>query len=128
MAVIPTIERKYLPNCTYLNIAGNNLSDAAFVQLCASLKEMHVNSIHTMDIQDNNLSDEALKALIDVLSQMTSLKEVHFDGNPQMNPTWKNKLKIRLKKNEMTHVEGSKGRFETDMSKVPTRDIYWLIL
>lgn len=82
MAVIPTIERKHLPNCEYLNIAGNNLSDAAFVQLCVSLKEMHVNTVHTMDIRDNNLSDEALKALIDVLANMTSLKEVHFDGNP----------------------------------------------
>jgi Ran GTPase-activating protein (RanGAP) involved in mRNA processing and transport len=99
MALLPTIEKKHLHNCTYLNIAGNALSDAAFNLLCVSLKEIHCSTIEKMDISDNKLSDDAIKSLIDVSNSMYSLKEVVTENIPDMSTPMLNRLNIRLKKN-----------------------------
>lgn len=83
-AILPQIEEQYLTWIKRLNLAGCALTDLSIAELCLSLKQVHCQTIESIDLSDNKLTDQAILSFIDFLARNSSLKEIIIDENPEI--------------------------------------------
>jgi Ran GTPase-activating protein (RanGAP) involved in mRNA processing and transport len=91
----------YLRDVKKLNLAGCALTDNSVTELISSLKALHNQTITSLDLSDNKLTDQAILSLIDFLARNSSLKEVILQDVPDITQPMMTRLNAALKKNQM---------------------------
>ena len=77
------------------------MTDISVTELISSLKALHNQTINSLDLSDNKLTDEAILSIIDFLSRNSSLKEVILQDVPDVSQPMMTRLNAALKKNQM---------------------------
>ena len=84
-----------------INIAGNALSDFSIIEFVDCLKQIHNQTLESLNVSDNKISDEGMAALIDLCTKNKSLKEIVVEGLTDVTEPMLQRLKTALKKNQM---------------------------
>ena len=90
--MLPQLEVLYLTWVKRLNLAGNALTDLSVSELCLSLKTVHCQTLESLDLSDNKLTDESILSLIDFCTRNSSLKEVIRDEVAEITSAMRTRL------------------------------------
>ena len=59
-----------------LNLSGNSIDDAALIELTDTLLNVHNTSLQRIDIEETQIGDQGVLALIDTMQRITSIWQV----------------------------------------------------
>ena len=100
MAVLPVLEVNHLLKIHTLNLSGNSIDDDALIELCDCLLNIHNTTLQRLDIEETQIGDRGITALIDTMKRITSIWQVGVQSLRLSQPV-REKLSAACNKNRI---------------------------
>ena len=76
MALLPELEVNHLLKIQRLNLTGNSIDDDALIELTDTLLNVHNTTLQRIDLDETQIGDRGVTALIDTMQRITSVWHV----------------------------------------------------